>query len=64
MLAEIRHEPISNLSEFRTRPYPVPDIGEAGIEPQHVFEESMDESFDRVANFEKDEGVDTPIVIV
>jgi len=64
VLAEAGPELISDLSESRTRPEPIPDVGEAGREPPPVFEENVDDSFDRVADFEKDEGVDTPIVIV
>jgi len=64
MLAKTGPEPVSDLSEFRTRPEPVPDVGEAGSEPPPMFEENVDDSFDRVADFEKDEEVDTLIVIV
>jgi len=64
MLAETGPGPVSNLSEFGTRPGPIPDVGEARIEPPPVFEENVDDSFDRVADFEKDEGVETPIMIV
>ena len=52
------------MSESGTRPEPIPDVDEASREPPSVFEENVDDSFDRVADFEKDEGVDTPIVIV
>ena len=43
---------------------PVPKIGEAGIEPPPMFEENVDDSFDRVADFEKDEEVEIPILVV
>jgi len=33
------------------------------VEPPLLFEEDVDASFDRVADFERDEEVDTPIVI-
>ena len=55
MLAKTGPEPVSDLSEFRTRPEPVPDVGEAGSKPPPMFEENVDDSFDRVADFEKDE---------
>ena len=64
MPAETRLEPISDLSESGTRHKPAHDFGKAGTEPPPVFEDNVDESFDRVADFEKDEGFDTPIVIV
>jgi len=64
VLAELRSKPIFDQSEFGTRPGPVPDVGEAGIEPSSVFKETVDDSFDRVVDFEKDQEVDIPIVIV
>ena len=64
MQVETGLEPVSDLSEFGTRSEPVPDVGEAGSEPPLVFEDSVDDSFDRVADFEKDEGFNTPVVIV
>ena len=38
-------------------------MGEARIEPPPIFKDSVDDSFDRVEDLEKDEGFDTPIVI-
>ena len=63
-MAKTRSEPVSHQSEFRTRPKPVPKIGEAGIEPLTVFEENVDDSFNRVADFEEEEEVEIPIMIV
>jgi len=39
-------------------------LGEARIEPPPIFKDSVDDSFDRVEDLEKDEGFDTPVVIV
>jgi len=64
VLTETRFEPVFDMSESKTRPEPVLDIGEARIEPPLVFEENVDDFFDKVADFEKDERVETPIVIV
>ena len=61
---EIGPEPVFDMSESGTRLEPVPNVDEVGREPPSMFEENVDLSFDRVADFEKDEGVDTPIVIV
>ena len=47
-----------------TGPEPVPKTGEAGIEPPPVFEEDVDDSFDRITDFEKDEEVEIPILAV
>jgi len=35
-----------------------------GVEPPLIFEENVDMSFDKVVDFERDEEVDTPVVIV
>jgi len=43
-------------------PKPVLETGEA--KPPLVFEEDVDYSFDRVADFEKDEEVEIPISTV
>ena len=64
VLAETRPEPVSDLSESKTRSEPVPDLGEAGTKPPLVFEDSVDDFLDTVADFEKDEEFDTPVVIV
>jgi len=62
--AEAGPEPVSNLSEFGTRSEHVPSVSEAGSEPPPMFEQNVDDSFDRVTDFEKHEDVDTPIMIV
>jgi len=64
VMVEIGSESISDQGEFGTEPEPVPKIGETGIEPQLVFEEDVGDSFDRVADFEKDEEVEIPILAV
>jgi len=64
VLAKTGPEPVSDLCESGTRPEPDSNVGEARIEPPPVFEENVDDSFDRVADFEKEERVDTPIVII
>jgi len=64
VLAKTGPEPAADLSEYGTMPEPVPDVGEAGSEPSLVFEGNMDDSFDKVADFDKDEGLETLIVIV
>ena len=64
VMVETGLEPVFDQSEFGTRPERVPEIGKDGIEPLLVFEENVDDSFVRVADFERDEEVDTPIVIV
>ena len=61
---EIESEPISEQREFETGPEPVPEYGEIGVEPPRLFEEDVDDSFDRVANFEKQEVVEIPILAV
>jgi len=64
VLVERGPEPVYDLNESGTRLEPVPDVDEAAREPPSMFEENVDDSFDRVVDFEKDEEVDTPIVIV
>ena len=64
VMVETGSEPISDQSEFRTRPQLVPKIGDARIEPSPMFEEDVDDSFDSVADFEKDEEVEIPILVV
>jgi len=63
-MAEIGSELVFYQSEFGTRHEAVPEIGEAGIKPPPVFKENVDDSFGRVANFEKDEEVEIPILAV
>jgi len=48
--------------DFGIGPEPIPEFGEIRVEPPPLFEE--DASFDKVADFERDEEVDTPIMIV
>jgi len=64
MMAEIGSEPISDQSEFGTRPEPVSKTGEARTELPPVFEEAEDDSFDSIFNFEKDEEVEITILAV
>ena len=64
MLAKTRPKPVSDLSGSETRPEPIPDFGEPGTETPPVFEDSVDESFARVADFEKHKEFDTPILLV
>ena len=61
VMVETGSKPVSDQGEFRIGPKPVPEFGETGIEPSLVFEEDVDDSFDRVADFEKDEEVEIPI---
>jgi len=62
VMVATRAEPVSEQGEFRTGPEPVPETGE--VEPPLVFEEDVDESFDKVADFEKDKEVEIPILAV
>ena len=64
VMVERGSEPVSDQGEFGTGSKPVPEIGERGIEPPLIFEEYVDDSFDRVADFEKDEEVEIPILVV
>jgi len=61
---EIGSELVSEHGEFRTGPEPVPKFGEFGVEPPLLFEEDVDDSFDRVTDFEKEEVVEIPILAV
>jgi len=61
-MAEIGFKPVSDQSEFGTRPEPILETGEA--KPPLVFEEDVDDSFDRVVDFEKDEEIKIPIMAV
>jgi len=62
--AETGSEPVSEQGDFGTEPEPVPEFGQVGVEPPSIFEENVDVSFDKVADFERDEEVDTPVMIV
>jgi len=64
VMAETGSKPISEQAEFGTGSEPVPEIGEMRIEPPLIFEEDVDDSFDRVADFEKDEEVEILILAV
>ena len=64
IMVEIGSELVSDQGEFGTGSEPVPEIGETRIEPPLRFEEEVDDSFDRVANFEKDKEVEIPILVV
>ena len=61
---EIGFEPISKQGDLGTGPEPVPEFGEVIVERPCIFEENVDVSFDKVTDFEGDEEIDTPIVIV
>ena len=63
----IRPKLIPDLSESETGLEPVPDLDEVGIEPSSVFKDSLDVPFDNlywVANINKNEGSNTPVVII
>jgi len=62
--AETGPELVSEMSDLGTWPEPVPEISESGVELPSVFVEHVDMSFDKVADFEGDEGVDPPVVIL
>ena len=62
--AETGSEPVSEMGDLGTGLEPVPEVGEVGVEPPSIFEENVDMSFDKVADFERDEEVDPPVVIV
>jgi len=64
MMVETRSKPVSDQGEFRTGSEPILEFGEIGIEPPLIFEEDADDSFDRVADFEKDEEVEIPVLAV
>ena len=52
------------MGDLGTGSTPVSEVGEVRVEPPSIFEENVDIPFDKVADFERDEEVDTPIVIV
>jgi len=64
VVVEIGSELVSDQSEFGTGSEPIPEIGETRIKPLLVFEEDVDDSFDRLTDFEKDEEVEIPILVV
>jgi len=61
---ETKSEPISNQGGFGIGPEPVLAFGEIGVELPLLFEDDVDDSFDRVADFEKEEVVQIPIFAV
>jgi len=61
---EIGSEPVSEQGEFGTGPEPIPEFGEIGVEPPLIFKEDVNDTFDRVANFEKEEEVEISILAV
>jgi len=61
---ETGSEPVSEQGEFGTGPEPFLKFGEIGVEPPLLFEDDVDDSFDRVADFEKEEVVEIPILAV
>jgi len=64
VMVERGSEPVSDQGEFGTGSEHVPEIGETGVELPLIFEEDVDDSFDRVADFEKDKKVEIPIWVV
>jgi len=64
VMVEKGSEPVSEQGECGTGSRLVSEIGEMGIEPSLIFEEDVDDSFDKVADFEKDEEVKIPILAV
>jgi len=61
---ETGSEPVSEQGDFRTGPEPVPKLGEVGVDPPLIFEDIVDDSFDRVTNFRNEEEVEIPILAV
>jgi len=61
---ETGSEPVSKQGDFRTGPEPAPEFGEFGVEPPLLFEDVVDDPFDKVTNFEKEEVVKIPILVV
>jgi len=61
---KIGPEPVSEMGDLGIGPEPVPKVSEAGVEPPSVFVDHADMSFDKVADFEGDEEVDPPVVIL
>jgi len=60
--AEIGSEPVFEMGDLGVGPESVPELGEVGVESPPLFEENVDVSFYKVADFERDEEVDTPVV--
>ena len=49
--AKTGYEPTSEQGDFGTGPEPVLEFAEVGVEYPSIFEENVDASFDKVANF-------------
>ena len=60
--ADIGPEPVFVMGDLGTGPEPVPEV--SGVGPPSIFEENVNMSFDKVADFEGDEEVDPPVVIL
>jgi len=52
------------MGDLGTGLKPVPEADESEVEPPPVFEEHEDLSFEKVADFEGDEEVGPPVVIL
>ena len=61
---ETEFEPVSEQGDFGTGPEPAPEFGGFGVKPPLLFEDGLDDSFDRVTDFEKEEVVEIPILAV
>ena len=61
---EIGSEPISEQGEFGTSLEPITEFDESGVKPPLLFNEDVDDSFHRVADFDKEEEVEIPILAV
>ena len=62
--AEIGFEPVSEQGDFGIGTEPVPEFGEVGVEPPLIFDDVVDDSFDRVTDFGKEKEVEIPILAV
>ena len=62
--AETGIEPVSEIGDLGIGPKPIPEVGEVGIEPPPLFDENVNVSFDKVADFEGDEEGEPPVVIL
>jgi len=62
--AERGSEPVPEQGEFGIGLEPIPEFGEIGVEQPLMFEEDVDESFDRVTDFKKEEEDEIPILAV
>ena len=62
--AEIWSKPVSKQGNFGTGPKLVLEFGEVGVEPPLIFEDDVNDSFDRVADFGKEEELEILILAV